>query len=76
MLILPDIHGRDFWRKPVQETLKEGDEKIIFLGDYLDPYDDEGITDAVAFGGLQDIIRFKQEHPDKVTLLWGNHDLH
>jgi len=73
LIIIPDVHGRDFWRETVE--INAGEE-YIFLGDYLDPYDDEGITDAEAFGGLQDIIRFKQEHPDKVTLLWGNHDLH
>ena len=57
LIIIPDVHGRDFWRETVE--INAGEE-YIFLGDYLDPYDDEGITDAVAFGGLQDIIRFKQ----------------
>jgi len=28
------------------------------------------------FRGLQDIVAFKESHPDRVTLLWGNHDLH
>ena len=73
LIIIPDVHGRGFWRDTVENYPGE---EYIFLGDYLDPYDDEGITDAEAFGGLQDIIRFKQEHPDKVTLLLGNHDLH
>ena len=73
LIIVPDVHGRDFWRETIA---KYPGEEYIFLGDYLDPYGDEGITDAEAFGGLEDIIRFKKEHPDKVTLLWGNHDLH
>ena len=78
MLILPDIHGRDFWRKPVQETLKEGDEKIIFLGDYLDPYPDEGeeYTPESVFDNLMGIIQLKLDHKEKVILLKGNHDQH
>lgn len=73
LIIIPDVHGRDFWR----ETVKENpDGRFIFLGDYLDPYDWEGYTEDDAFRGLQDIVRFKEAHPDRVTLLWGNHDLH
>jgi hypothetical protein len=37
-LIVPDVHGRDFWREPVNKTLQETDAKIVFLGDYVDPY--------------------------------------
>ena len=39
MIIIPDIHGRTFWKSAVEQ--KEKDEKIIFLGDYLDHYDYE-----------------------------------
>ena len=73
LFIIPDIHGRDFWRETVATNPGE---EFIFLGDYLDPYEDEGIGDAEAFEGLQDIIRFKEENAGSVTLLWGNHDLH
>ena len=37
-LIVPDVHGRDFWREPVNNILQETDAKIVFLGDYVDPY--------------------------------------
>lgn len=73
LLIIPDVHGRPFWREAV--SAHKGME-TIFLGDYLDPYEDEGISEEEAFEGLKDIIRFKEDHPDTVTLLWGNHDLH
>lgn len=73
LYIIPDVHGRDFWRKTVAEN-PEGD--FIFLGDYIDPYPDEGISEEDSFMGFKDIIRLKEEHPDRVTLLWGNHDLH
>mgnify|MGYP006379875163 FL=1 len=42
ILIVPDVHGRKFWHK-AEELINEVD-KIIFLGDYLDPYFWEGIT--------------------------------
>lgn len=37
-LIIPDVHSRDFWREPVNKVLSETDAKIVFLGDYVDPY--------------------------------------
>lgn len=74
MIVIPDIHGRQFWRHAAQQW--DGKEQIIFLGDYLDPYPDENISYEEALAGFQDIIQLKEEHPDEVTLLLGNHDLH
>ena len=73
LIIIPDVHGRSFWRDTVK---RNPGEEFIFLGDYLDPYPDEGYSDEDAFRCLEDIISFKKENPDRVTLLWGNHDLH
>ena len=73
LLIIPDVHGRDFWREAVT---RHEQMETLFLGDYLDPYPGEGVTEPQAWQELQDIIRFKEEHPERVTLLWGNHDLH
>lgn len=72
MIIIPDIHGRSFWKHAVEghET-----EKIIFLGDYVDPYADEGIDYWAGILSLRDVILFKKEHPENVVLLLGNHDL-
>ena len=74
MLIIPDVHGRAFWEKPVHENL--GKEHILFLGDYLDPYGYEGIPSGEVFPRFEAILALKKEHPDSVTLLLGNHDLH
>lgn len=74
VLIVPDVHGRTFWRKA--KDLVNQYQKIIFLGDYLDPYDYEGITPDMAFIEFKEIIEFKKKYPKKVTLLLGNHDLH
>ena len=78
VLVIPDIHGRIFWKKAVEEH-KDNVEKIVFIGDYLDPYPWEcatdGITRKTAIENLQEIINFKSENRDKVILLLGNHDL-
>lgn len=41
ILVVPDVHGRTFWKKPVNKYIDQVD-RIVFLGDYLDPYRDEG----------------------------------
>jgi len=71
ILIVPDIHGRDFWL-PALDYQGE----VIFLGDYTDPYPHEKFTDEDAWQGLLKIVSFKQQNPDRVTLLIGNHEMH
>jgi hypothetical protein len=71
ILIVPDIHGRDFW-KPALDY--KG--MVIFLGDYTDPYPQEGFTQDHAYKGLLQIVEFKKQNPDRVILLVGNHELH
>ena len=73
LLVLPDIHGRKFWKKPCENI--EPYDKVIFLGDYLDPYDFEHISVPEAIDNFKEIIDFKKENMDKVILLIGNHDL-
>lgn len=73
ILLIPDVHGRTFWKEVVKGN---EDKRIIFLGDYLDPYPDEGITFETALDNFNDIIGFKKAHKDNVILLLGNHDLH
>ena len=74
IMIIPDLHGREFWRKAIKELPKDG--HVVFLGDYLDPYENEWIDWTDAFKGLLDVIEFKKAHFEQVTLLFGNHDLH
>lgn len=72
-LILGDLHCRSIWKDIVA---KETDScnKIIFLGDYTCPkevtFDDP--TDACGF--LYEVLDYKDQNPDKVILLRGNHD--
>lgn len=77
ILVIPDVHGETFWKEPVQKYLGQVD-RIIFLGDYLDPYRshlEEYDFDAV-YSNMMQIIDLKQNHNDKVILLKGNHDFH
>jgi UDP-2,3-diacylglucosamine pyrophosphatase LpxH len=71
IIIVPDVHGRTFWRS----VLKNKDDTIVFLGDYCDPYLDEGITHKDCIRELTDILEFKKQNPERVVLLLGNHDI-
>lgn len=70
ILIIPDTHGLSFWREAVSNS-KAG--KIIFLGDYVDPYETKDWYEV--FVELSDIIQFKKANSERVTLVWGNHEL-
>ena len=74
ILIIPDIHGRTFWKDAVKHS--DDYEKIIFLGDYLDPYPHEKITPLDALEQLQEILEFAEKHQEQIIMLLGNHDMH
>ena len=76
-LILPDIHGRLFWKSAIELYPKEKypDLDIVFLGDYLDPYDFEYISKEDAIYNFENIIDIA-EKDNRVHLLLGNHDWH
>ena len=83
-MIIPDLHGRKFWRKTIVNNIEQVD-KIIFLGDYLDPYGNEieenpELMECEGFGDaknllnmLNDIVGLKKNEPEKYILLTGNH---
>ena len=77
ILVIPDVHGESFWKEPVHKYIDQVD-KVVFLGDYLDPYLEEGktYTPQGLFDNLMDIIDFKRANMEKVVLLKGNHDQH
>lgn len=66
-----DIHGRKFWKKPCENI--EPYDKVIFLGDYLDPYGFEGISIEECIPNFKEILELKKNNMDKVVLLLGNH---
>ena len=84
VLVIPDIHGRKFWRKAIADNIGKVD-KVVFLGDYLDPYgyeieENPELMECNSFYDsknllkmLEDIISLKKNEPDKYILLTGNH---
>ena len=84
ILCIPDLHGRKFWRQTIFNNINKVD-KVIFLGDYLDPYSNEieenpELMECSSFGDsksllsmLHDIVSLKKNEPDKYILLTGNH---
>ena len=78
ILVVGDIHGRTFWKSPVERYINKVD-KIVFLGDYFDPYpNDDGECPSFTFmmNNFNEILDLKKANPDKVVLLYGNHDYH
>lgn len=77
ILVVPDVHGRTFWKEPVKKYIDQVD-RIVFLGDYIDPYRDEGEehTPESVYDNLKEIIQLKLDNMEKVILLKGNHDQH
>ena len=69
LIIVPDVHGRDFWKKIKQHP----DIPVIFLGDYLDPYTFEGISEEQAMDNFKEILDYTKNNKN-VLLLIGNHD--
>ena len=70
ILIIGDIHGRLCWLDIIQ---KEQPDLTIFLGDYVSTHDN--ISSEQQLSNLEDILNYKEENPDKVVLLRGNHDI-
>jgi hypothetical protein len=81
-ITIGDIHGRDCWKKIIfggdsefqnwcENPTDLGYDKIIFIGDYVDSFN---ITGPNILLNLKDILKFKVAAPDKVVLLFGNHD--
>jgi hypothetical protein len=82
--VIPDCHGRKFWRTAIANNIDKVD-KVIFLGDYLDPYPEEimmapELMECNDFYDSQsllkmseDIVSLKKNEPEKYILLTGNH---
>ena len=76
ILVIPDVHGRSFWKEPCNNW--EG--KIVFLGDYHDPYGeymDEEPNKDESLVNLRELVEFveNKRHTSDIICLLGNHDL-
>lgn len=56
-MIIPDVHGRSFWKGAVASC---PDAEIVFLGDYLDTYANEHISEQTAMDVFKEIIDIKR----------------
>lgn len=72
IVAIGDTHGRDLWEKVVEKELESSD-KIVFEGDYFDSYNIPIHQQIINF---HEILELKKQNPDKVELLFGNHDYH
>lgn len=70
ILVLGDIHGMGCW-EPIIE--KENPDLTIFLGDYVSSHG--LVTEKQQIDNLKRILEYKEENPDNVILLRGNHDM-
>lgn len=70
ILVLGDIHGLGCW-EPIIE--KENPDLTIFLGDYVSSHG--LVTEKQQIDNLRKILEYKEENPDNVILLRGNHDM-
>ncbi|QJW88806.1 metallophosphoesterase [Spirosoma taeanense] len=66
-LSISDLHGLTVW----QQINFDAYDRIIFIGDYTDSYE---VNDETIYKNLNDIIQLRQQYPQKVVLLIGNHD--
>jgi hypothetical protein len=67
--VIPDQHQRSYWKKIIPR-INEFD-KIIFLGDYFDDWKNKWPHQMFNF---ENIVEYKKKFPDKIDLLWGNHE--
>jgi len=68
LLAIGDLHGKSCWQVI---DFSEYD-KVVFMGDYVDStsHSDEEILD-----NLNAVMAVKEQFPEKVVLLLGNHDI-
>jgi len=72
IVAIGDTHGRDTWKQIVDREMDA--DKIVFVGDYFDSKDK--ISPEVQKLNFQEICEIKRLFPDKIVLLFGNHDYH
>jgi predicted MPP superfamily phosphohydrolase len=68
--VFGDLHGRDFWKDWVDARWVD---RYVFLGDYVDEFQ---LHDVQILRNLRELLKYKADHPRRVVLLYGNHDLH
>lgn len=73
VLVIPDIHGSTYWKKNFLDNVEKVS-KVVFLGDYVDSFN-ENEKGEVAAKNFEDIIQTTEKYKEKVDILLGNHDI-
>ena len=68
IITIGDLHGASAWTG----IIPDGYDRIVFMGDYVDSF---FYTDEEILKNLQEVVSLKKTYPEKIVLLWGNHDL-
>ena len=72
--VIGDRHGYDFGREWLEENINNTDiNKFVFVGDWFDSFD-KSLDDQIDVF-LKD-MSYKEQRPDDVYYLYGNHDVH
>lgn len=72
-IVFGDIHGHGEWQMIVEKHLDDPDVVFVFLGDYLGSHEDISAEEQIL--NLLRILEFKEEFPERIILLRGNHDM-
>lgn len=70
LVAIGDVHGRDWWYRVIDAEIDA--DKFIFLGDYVSTH--QLISAEQQCSICEDILNFKEQNPDWVIMLRGNHD--
>lgn len=73
MIIISDVHSRLFWKDMIPFFESHPEEHVIFMGDYVDPYSFDNISEQEIIPRFKEILTFARQYKDRVTLLIGNH---
>jgi len=68
IITIGDLHGSPVWKNIRTENW----DRMVFIGDYVDSSD---YSAKEVKRNLEEIIVLKKSFPEKIILLWGNHDL-
>ena len=69
-VVFGDIHGRTCWKDIID---REHPDKVVFLGDYVSSHDGFSENDQIV--NFEAILELKENTPNDVVLLRGNHDM-
>ena len=72
--VVSDLHGVFHWSSLIDWDFTRV-KQIIFLGDYVDPYDGFNLSGIDVQINLEELLAFKNMYPEQVILLLGNHDV-